>query len=195
MDQQGAEAFILEKLKGGLPDHRSYHSFAHTVDVFTTATAIAQQEGVHGEALDLLRTAALVHDTGFLIQDREHEEASCKLAREWLPAFGYSKAQVEYVCSMVMSTKIPQRPHDNLSRILCDADLDYLGRDDFFRIGSNLYREFQHYGVVRSEREWNELQVRFLEKHHYFTGTSKRLREPKKQLHLERVKRWLQDNP
>lgn len=195
MDQPAAEIFILAKLRQGLPKERTYHSFSHTLDVYRTVVAIAMEEGVEGEDLDLLRTAALYHDSGFLVQDHDHEEASCALARESLPQFGYAVAQIDRVCRMIMATKIPQQPHDLLSRILCDADLDYLGRADFFRIGSTLFSEFKHYGVVNNERAWNELQVRFLEKHKYFTDTSRAMREPVKMRHLREVKDWLVNNP
>lgn len=89
----------------------------------------------------------------------------------------------------------PQAPRNKLARILCDADLDYLGRPDFVRIGSTLFTEMKHYGVLSTEREWNELQERFLERHKYFTATNKRLREPVKQEHLAAVKAWLANNP
>lgn len=194
MDQPGAEIYILGKLRQGLPKERTYHSFSHTLDVYRTVVAIATEEGVEGEDLDLLRTAALYHDSGFLVQDQDHEVASCALAREALPQFGYTPEQIERVCVMIMATKIPQQPQDLLGRILCDADLDYLGRADFFRIGSTLFSEFKHYGVLDNERDWNELQVRFLEKHKYFTDTSRAMREPVKLAHIQQVKDWLKQN-
>jgi uncharacterized protein len=187
MDQRAAEAYILDRLRHGLPARRSYHSYEHTVDVHRTAITIAAAEGVSGEDLDLLKTAALFHDAGFLVQDGEHEQASCVIVREALPGFGYTAGQIDRICVMIMATKIPQDPVDELSRILCDADLDYLGRPDFFRIGSTLFEEFKHYGVLTTEREWNELQVRFLEKHRYFTRRSKLVREPVKRKHLAAV--------
>jgi uncharacterized protein len=187
MDQRAAETYILGRLRDGLPPDRSYHSLEHTLDVYRTTITIAAAEGVGGDDLDLLKTAALFHDSGFLIQDEEHEQGSCMIVREALPDFGYTTGQIDRICVMIMATKIPQDPSDELSRILCDADLDYLGRPDFFRIGATLFSEFKHYGVLSTEREWNELQVRFLEKHHYFTRRSKLVREPVKRKHLATV--------
>ena len=187
MDQQAAETYILGRLRDGLPAHRSYHSHDHTLDVYRTAITIALAEGVGGEDMDLLKTAALFHDSGFLIQDNEHEQGSCMIAREALPGFGYTDAQIDRICVMIMATRIPQDPVNELSRILCDADLDYLGRPDFFRIGATLFSEFKHYGVLTTEREWNELQVRFLEKHRYFPRRSRLVREPVKRRHLAAV--------
>jgi uncharacterized protein len=195
MDPQSAKSFILAKLKHELPVARTYHSFDHTLDVYASAIGIAEQEGVTGEDLVLLKIAALYHDAGFLVQDNDHEEAGCRIVRNELPGFGFDAGQVERICEMVRSTRIPQSPSDLLSRILCDADLDYLGREDFDKIGGALFTEMRAYGVLRTEHEWNRLQVHFLEQHRYFTATNIRMREPVKQQHLARVKAWLEDHP
>ena len=194
MDPQAARAYILRKLREDLPEARTYHCLEHTLDVYASAVDNAEQEGVTGEGLTLLKVAALYHDSGFAVQDLEHENASCAIVREKLPEFGFSADQVELICDMIMATRIPQAPRNKLARILCDADLDYLGRGDFERIGSTLFAEMKHYGVLKTERDWNELQVRFLERHKYFTATNKRLREPVKQGHLVVVKEWLERN-
>jgi hypothetical protein len=86
-----------------------------------------------------------------------------------------------------MATKIPQTPQTPLEKILCDADLDYLGRDDFYSIGSKLFEEMKTRGFVESEREWNLIQKTFLESHRYHTGFSRSNREAKKQQHLQEI--------
>ena len=89
---------------------------------------------------------------------------------------------------MIMATKIPQSPKNHLEEIICDADLDYLGRDDFFVIGDKLFAELSMYGIIDSENDWNKLQVTFLEKHHYFTKTALKNRKSKKEQHLVLIK-------
>ena len=195
MDSSGARAYILEQLRTRLPIERSYHSLEHTLDVYASAISIAEQEGVDGEGLVILKIAALYHDAGFLTQDTDHEEAGCRIVKEVLPGFGFNERQIELICDMIMSTRIPQSPRNKLARILCDADLDYLGRPDFQRIGATLFKEMRTYGVLSTEREWNQLQVRFIERHTYFTQTNKQLREPLKQAHLAEVRAWLRQNP
>jgi len=195
MDSGSARAYILEQLRTRLPIKRTYHCLEHTLDVYASAISIAEQEGVDGEGLVLLKIAALYHDAGFLAQDTDHEEAGCRIAQEVLPGFGFNERQIEQVCDMIMATRIPQSPRDELARILCDADLDYLGRADFNRIGATLFEEMRTYGVLSTEREWNQLQVRFIERHSYFTQTNKQLREPVKQAHLAEVRAWLEQNP
>ena len=64
-----------------------------------------------------------------------------------------------------MATKIPQSPTTLLGRILADADLDYLGRTDFFGIGNKLKWELSATGSVMTGKEWNDRQLDFMEKH------------------------------
>lgn len=195
MDAEGARTYILQRLRNELPARRSYHSLAHTLDVYASAIDIAEQEGIVGEDLVLLKVAALFHDAGFLTNDSDHEEASCALVRTELPRFGFSAAHVERICGLIDATRIPQTPRDLLAQVLCDADLDYLGRADFVPIGNTLFAEMRAHGVLRTEREWNELQERFLARHHYFTVTNRTLREPVKQAHLAAVRAWLATHP
>ncbi|ALI99653.1 HD domain-containing protein [Rufibacter tibetensis] len=180
---------IVTKLQEELPVELSYHCARHTLDVFHQAQAIAEYEGIKDpEELLLLQVSALYHDSGFLQAYDQHEEKSCDLARADLPGFGFSPAQIETICGLILATKVPQVPQTKLQEILCDADLDYLGRNDFFQIGETLFQEFLSYGVLQDEVRWNQLQVRFLENHRFFTCFSKNNREKKKQKHLKLIK-------
>ncbi len=188
MDYKGAKEYILLRLSKELPAKRTYHCFEHTMDVYSTVMDIAEKEKVEGEDLELLKLAALYHDCGFMMQDHEHEMASCKIMREKLIELGYTEEATKMVYSMVMSTKIPQSPKTLLERIICDADLDYLGRNDFFLIGDTLFEEMKVYGILNTFDEWNELQVKFLEAHSYWTETNIDSRTAKKAENLQRVK-------
>lgn len=188
MDYEKIKKLILKKLKENLPEHLSYHSVMHVKDVIDAVEKIALAENVNEEELILLKTAALFHDTGFLYGAKDHEEKSCEIAQEYLPNYGYSQSQIDKIKGMIMATKIPQTPHNLLEQILADADLDYLGRDDFFTIGDKLFEELTMFGIVNSERDWNLLQEKFLESHHFFTKTAINNRNQKKQQNLEIIK-------
>ena len=180
---------VINELENKLSPALTYHNIAHTKDVLKQAVAIAKSEDINDEeAILLLKVAALYHDIGFLEVYSGHEEVSCKVASEELANFGFSIHQIQKVCGMIRATKVPQQPTNKLEEIICDADLDYQGRDDFFEIGRGLYKEFIDQKVISEERSWNLLQVRFLESHHYFTTTSKNLRQKEKQKHLDTIK-------
>ncbi len=188
MQFEKVKEFILGKLKKELAENLTYHSLGHIKDVYAAAENLARLEHITGEDLTLLLTAVLFHDSGFIESQKDHERLSCEIAEKYLPEYDYSPEQIKRVCSMIMATQIPQSPKNNLEQIICDADLDYLGRDDFFKIGNTLFSELRMYGILSNEREWNELQVRFLENHHYFTHSAKVLRVEKKAANLLIVK-------
>jgi predicted metal-dependent HD superfamily phosphohydrolase len=183
------ENHIVRKLKKGLPAYMAYHNVAHTLDVLKHCLIIAAKENVNNaDDIFLLKLSALYHDVGFLEVYTGHEEKSCMIAERELPGFGMSTAQINIICGMIRATKIAQHPETILEEIICDADLDYLGREDFFKTGKGLYQEFLQQQIVNNEKEWNELQIRFLENHHYFTKTSLSTREAQKQAHLATIK-------
>jgi hypothetical protein len=188
MQFKKAGKFILDKLSKELPKYLSYHSVDHILDVYDAAEKIGKQENITPHEMKLLLTASWYHDAGFLRGPKDHEEESCKIARANLPLYGYKPEEIELICGMIMATKIPQSPKTFLEKIMADADLDYLGRDDFFSIGDKLFAELSVFGFLSSEDEWNRLQVRFLESHNYFTPTALNLRQAKKEEHLKLVK-------
>lgn len=174
----------LAILQENLPATLTYHTVFHTIDVLEQAEKIAAREGITDvQQLLLLKTAALFHDAGFLETYKDHEMQGCAIARKTLVNY-CSETEMDQICSMIMATKIPQSPASHLAEILCDADLDYLGRDDFYPIADTLRQEFLQYGIVKDDREWEEKQIGFLLHHSYFTGSSKLLRENVKHAYL-----------
>ncbi|MEO8414983.1 MAG: HD domain-containing protein [Ginsengibacter sp.] len=185
------EKFILQKLEDELPGGLTYHGLHHTLDVLKSAIRIAREENVTAEEMKLLRIAVLYHDAGFAATYKNHEEKACELVKDDLPGFGYTDEKIATICGMIMATKIPQDPHTLLEEIICDADLDYLGRNDFYVISNTLYEEMKKYVHVHSEKEWYEIQKNFLEKHQYYTGFSRKKRAPQKQQYLEEIRQLL----
>ncbi|MEO7264767.1 MAG: HD domain-containing protein [Ferruginibacter sp.] len=180
------ERDLLEMLQKGLDPKYSYHNLAHTTDVVRQSMLIAQEEGVMDEeSHTALHLAALYHDSGFLHHWKNHEEQSCLLAKEHLPGYGITSAQLDEICKLIMATKLPHNPSGILQQIICDADLDYLGREDFFTISGNLYEEFMACGIVKSADEWEKIQNSFLHQHCYFTSSSNKRRNPLKQQHIQ----------
>src|SRR5215210_2647058 len=144
---------VIDKLEQGLSPALTYHNVAHTLDVLNQAVDIAKSEGIEDENdLLLLQISALYHDVGFLEIYTGHEEISCEVAGRELFDIGFSKEQIEKICGMIRATKVPQQPRTILEKIICDADLDYLGRDDFFKIGEALYKEFIDQKIVSDDR-------------------------------------------
>ena len=179
---------ILSRLKNELDPRLGYHNITHTLDVLEQAEVLAKQENVTDKHdLLLLKTAAVFHDSGFLFVYKGHEEKGCEIASESLRSV-FSEEDIKKVCGMIMATKIPQSPNTLLEQIICDADLDYLGRNDFEPISQTLHKEFIIFKIIPEDIIWDHIQIKFFESHHYFTGTSISKRNEKKLKHLNILK-------
>lgn len=194
MQYKAAKAFILKKLKEELSPELTYHGIHHTLEVLEMVEEIALFEGgISDYDLELLKIAALYHDSGFTEGMDNHEMRGVDICNRHLPEFGYEEKEIELISGMIMATKIPQSPKNNLERIICDADLDYLGREDFYSIGNTLYEELRSFGVIKTKNEWNKIQVSFLTKHAYHTETNIVRRTSKKQAYLQELRVGLPD--
>jgi HD superfamily phosphodiesterase len=189
MNYPKARDFIIKKLSKELDPDLTYHSIDHTLDVLNSARNLAELEKVNEEDRILLQTAALFHDSGMLKTYIGHEEASVEIVEEYLPDFGYTREHIEAISGMIITTKLPQSASSYLEKILCDSDLDYLGREDFFMIAHQLQYEWNILDIRRTTlREWYELQIMFLENHSFFTPSARKLRDEKKADNLKQVK-------
>lgn len=200
-----ASEFARRRLETRLPVYLYYHSAVHTMhDVVPAAKRLAKLEGVEGDNLLLLLTGAWFHDLGFIfingdttleykLRVSQHEEASAAIASQVLPDFGYSAAEVDVVVGTIMATKLPQTPHNLLEQIAADADLDSLGRNDFWKISYRLKDEFTAFGMPTTEEAWLTRQLSFLQSHHYFTPSALKLRQPGKEQNMEEIRERLQE--
>jgi len=188
MDFEKASEYIKNRLKKELAVTLYYHSFVHTMDVYNASVNLAKEEGVNKEDLDLVKIAALYHDAGFIYQYLDNEKVATQIARETLPGFGYTPSQVEIVAGIIMATVVHAVPKTHLEQIVKDADLDYLGRDDFHPISILLQKELNSNGFQLTDQKWDQIQIKFFEKHLYYTNSAIRLRKEKKQKHFEEIK-------
>jgi len=184
----GAKLFIEQRLKEEIPLKFAYHNIDHIMDVYYAAERIAKEEGLGDDEIQILLIAVLFHDSGFILDRVDHEALSCKIASENLPGFGFSSNQINMILGLIRATKIPQNPSNLLEKIICDADLDYLGREDFWEIGNKLFEELKTLGLISNKYEWNQNQLVFLENHSYFTNASQKLRNERKHQNLLEIK-------
>ena len=182
------QEIILDKLEKELPEYLFYHNYKHTIDVVNQAELIGYGEGVGDEEILLLRTAALFHDAGHTISYQDHEYYGTQIVREMLPKYNYTQKQIDTICDIIMATKLPPKPETLLERIICDSDLDYLGRADFVPVSNTLFDELQAQKMITDLNLWNKIQVKFLTGHSYFTSTANKLRDVNKEKQIDRIK-------
>lgn len=182
--KQQMRDFVIGLLRDNLPGNYLYHNPEHTLYVIEKALEIGKSEKCTDEELDFIGVAALWHDTGYIKTYLNHEAESCKLARHYLPEYGYQSEYIDRICDMIMVTKIPQLPKYKLEEILADADLEYLGTEEFEIKSEALFQELQSVRPAYTETEWDQAQISFITNHHYFTHYCQEHKEPVKMKHL-----------
>jgi len=178
---------VLDRLKGELPKYLAYHGMNHTRDVLNVCEQYIRREKLSKRDRYLLRMGAIVHDMGFLIGPANHEAVGAEMAGAMMKELGMKQDVIDEVKGLVMATKIPQTPLNDLQKIICDADLDYLGRDDYPTISVKLFAELKHMNIITTEEQWRNLQINFLTAHRFQTSFAKKNREPKKQYWLKKL--------
>lgn len=192
-DFEGARQYAVERLSRELAPALRYHSLAHTRDVVLAAERLAKMEGLPLEDRRLLTTAAYFHDIGYLEQRADHEAAGIRIVTQVLPLYGYSAAQVVAIGQLLLATQLPQTPLTLAEQVMADADLDVLGRDDYFARSRDLREEWEFFGLRVTDHEWYRSQLDFLRAHRYFTSSAYQLRQATKQANMARLLRLLDE--
>ena len=178
---------LLNTLNRYLPHHLTYHTINHTIDVANVCNNYIEYYKIDEANAKLIRIAAVGHDLGYIISPENHEERGINALAQLIPKI-LNPQEITMVNGMIRATKIPQHPKTFFEEIIADADLDYLGRDDYDQLSSELLKEFQYYNLIRNEEEWLEVQIKFLEQHSFNTSFAKEFRAPLKQEKLEGLK-------
>lgn len=187
--EQQRKIEILIYVAGDLMPNLPYHNFSHAMDVYYAVDTLALLGGVSNEDKFLLKTAALLHDITFVPGLKDNEERSAEFARQYLLRIKYSPEQSQRVGQLILPTKMPQNPQDYLEKLLCDADLDNLGREDFFELKEKLRLEL---GLPEGN-EWYCQQLGFLKRHEYHTEIARELRDTGKTANIRRLEKMLRE--
>jgi adenylate cyclase len=186
------EEEIMTLMENHLPKNLYYHNVKHTIDVVTQVELIGRSEEVSDEEMLMLKTAALFHDVGFTRGYKDHELLGIQIAKEVLPRYDYTQEQIETISDLIFVTKLPPKPENLIEKIMCDADLDYLGRADFIPVSENLFKELAEHNFIADDYDkWNQIQINFIESHQYFTATAKQLRDVNKKKQLDNIRKQL----
>jgi uncharacterized protein len=192
-DLARARHYVANRLSTELGPQYSYHSLFHTMDeVAPAAGRFAALSGIEGEDLLLLMTAAYFHDIGFVVNRANHEVIGADIARTVLPGMGYQPEQIDAICGMIMATRLPQSPRTLLEKILADADLDSLGRDDFLERNAALRAELAAFGSTPNDYEWHLSQLQFVRHHDYQTPAAVALRQAGKEANIAALERLVE---
>ena len=177
---------IENYLIANLPEKYTYHTIYHIRDVVEQAQKIAKREKIEKRDIADIKLAAWLHDIGYIWEPLRHEAKGSEYATVILNAMNFPRSKIALITGMILATKIPQSPKNHFEQIICDADLDYLGRDDYDINSTSLLQELKLNKNI-SDLEWLKIQESFLLKHSYHTTSSSRLRNKKKKITLNKI--------
>ncbi len=168
------ETFAMEKI-GSLSTDYAYHCLEHTAMVVRNARAIGAALKLGDKEFQLLIASSWLHDVGFTVTYRGHEEEGCHMA-EALLKDEMGKDDLSLIKEAIMSTEIPQKADDpssgahRVAKVLCDADLLYLGTNIFFPWSDRLRDEHRDVlAMTYTDEDWIDVNVGFIRDHQFFT--------------------------
>ena len=186
------DQYIRALFKDELPDGIKYHNANHTLHptkgVVAAANRIAISENISEHDRELLITAAYFHDTGYIREYEKNEPIAARMAGRILKLIGYKPNEIVKVQKMILSTDPEREPKNHVEKILCDADFDHFGREDFFKLDGKVREGRRARGIdVSDEAKWYKGTLEFIKKHQYYTESQKKVREKEKQKNIKRL--------
>jgi len=171
-----------------------YHNLDHTKSVVEATMQIANHYQLNDKDFFIVTTGAWFHDTGYFEDSSNHEHKSAELAIEFLKEKQVPADIRDAVMQVILSTKMPQRPTNQLENILCDGDLFHLGSADFGNKRKLMHKEMELLTNVKiGKNEWRKKDIDFLESQHYHTDYCALLLNDQKAINIEKLKSKLKE--
>ena len=184
-----AQTYVLELLGRELATKLTYHTSRHTEAVVKECRALAPAAALSPDDTEALLLAAWFHDVGYLDVYDGHEFRSMERAATWLAEHQVEPGRIQLVKELIKATHRDSVSENELQKLLVDADMSNLARDDFRSSAELLRTEWELVlGKSYSNPEWAELQLNFMLGHKYESEAGKeRYRKPfKKNLDEQR---------
>ena len=172
-----------------------YHQYEHALSVMERWIYLATMEWCSEEEIEIIAIAALFHDTGFVIQYENNETFGAKIAQNYLRTVLYPNEKIHIIQNIILATTPKNQPSNLLEKIIKDADMDNLGRDDFFDINKKIKKEVELMKNIKiKDPDWYHASLDVIEWNTFYTNTQirernenliKNMNQLKKQTKLE----------
>jgi predicted metal-dependent HD superfamily phosphohydrolase len=195
---KSVETYVRAHFEQNIPEKYVYHNIDHTTEVVGAALDIAKAyPEFTATDLEILEIAAWFHDTGYDQGTQDHEERSCTYAESFLQTANYPAENITKIKGLIRATKLPQNPHNLLEEIICDADLNHLGNENYWVRCSKVREElYTAKNIMMSEIEWVDFELDFMNGHQFHTDSAIDLYDKRKQKHIKVLrKQKLRHNP
>jgi len=148
-----------------------FHNIKHTREVVHAARLLADYFQLDKEGEFIVLAAAWFHDAGFRNDAERHEEESMELAEDYLINAHVPAGVIRQITDCIFSTRLPQHPVTLFAKILCDADLYYLGTTQCYKNEMRLLKEYNAtYRLNHNNKlAWLKSSLQQLCGHKYYT--------------------------
>lgn len=158
-------------------DDYYYHQYDHALSVMERSIYIWKREWVTENEIELLAIASLFHDTGFTVTYDDNESIGAKIARNFLKSAAYPENKIQIIENLILATSPSQEPKTLLEQIIKDADMDNLGRPDFYENSQRIKKEIELIKNIKlKDPQWHHGCLDMIENHVYYTQTQKQER-------------------
>ena len=184
-----AENYVADLFDNKLSSNCLFHTKKHTIDVVNNAEVIGKYCKLCENCLIVLHIAALFHDVGYIESYEDHEKESTVYASNFLRSKNIDESIIQQVVECILATKMPQQPKDDISKVLCDADLMNMTFDDYFEHIDLMRQEWKKTGKAKlSKQQAYKTSLDFFKAHRYHSEYGRKILQPKKERTEHRIK-------
>src|SRR5690606_4544429 len=142
--QSNIRDYVYSIFKNNFSQHFLYHNFRHFHETVEMAHELCEHYQMPEDEAEDIEIAAWFHDLGYFKSYEHHEKHSTDMAVQFMTERNYEPYRIERVKSLINCTRLNEEPKNFMEEILVDADLQNIGRNEFFSRGSHLKHEWGH---------------------------------------------------
>ncbi|WP_431125295.1 Pycsar system effector family protein [Flagellimonas flava] len=182
-----AESFVTEILENQLDPKFLYHNLRHTQRVVKSTKELLNFYNLGPAEEEKLLLTAWFHDTGYTRGSKDHEEASCKIATDFLKQENYNPEDIAQICAAILATKRFHEPSNLTEEIIRDADASHFAKKSYWETTDFLKEELKELDIANySNKEWRDINIKmFRNEHQFYTDYAKENWEEGKEKNLK----------
>ncbi len=194
---ESAEDFVTNFFEKHISNKYAFHDLQHTKNVVTSVNEICAEYELDNKEIEIMKLAAWFHDMGYDKGPSDHEERSVQYASQFLKEQNFPEEDIELINDCILATKYPQLPDTLMQKIVCDADLSHLGKDNYWDRCGKIRQELALVkDLIMNEQEWMDFELEFMKNHTFHTEIAQELYEKSKQKHIKQlIKQKARFNP
>lgn len=174
---QDIEDYFLSRMEEELPVILNFHNQKYSMDLLTNCELLFNSEKLSEEDRLLVRTAALLDCMSYIKGYIEREKYIPQLVRESLHNYHYDEKQMLKIGKLINTPLFPPAAKTLPEKVLSDARLAFIGKNNFRDSVTKLFEEMKYYGKESSKNDFLKSFAEFLKSFEFYTLTAQKLAE------------------